>query len=140
MKRLLIQLPFVFWSLVSVRTLSAPKHIGLDLHLVLVKYLHNSIAFHEGGRVRGTMLYAQNNPCALLFVSQKHAHRGMNGYAAFDTRIIGDAACDRDLAGKFELGLDVDEILELWNPGGNYAAALKRETGLTGQERFFVRD
>lgn len=98
--------------------------------------MEKSIARHEGADVVGSLPNRQHNPCALLYKNQISARRGMNGYATFRTRTAGENACRWDLSGKFAAGLDVDQVLGLWN-GGVYAESLKRETGLRGSDRLY---
>lgn len=110
----------------------------IDFRPALVAILHDGIRQHEGGLIPGTAPYRQNNPCALVFVGQRHARPGYAGIAKFDTPAAGDAACRMDLKLKLNGGLNVDQILFKWNKSG-YAEALKRERGLTGRESAFSK-
>lgn len=72
------------------------------------QYLAAYIARMEGYFVEGSLPQRQNNPGALVFVGQRGATLGENGYAHFGNPTLGWEALERDLTAKigreFDLG------------------------------------
>jgi hypothetical protein len=92
-----------------------------------------AISVQEGWNNPKSLVRRQHNPGALIFVGQRAAQLGKNGYARFKTDQDGKNALVADLRAKTARGMTLGRIMDRWSVK-SYAAIVVRETGLNINE------
>lgn len=134
--RLIFNILLTVYSCMSVKVLQAPMVTGINSKPYWVEHISRSIERLEGGLKPKTLPWRLNNPGALVFAKQNHAHRDMSGFARFDSRQYGKSAVRAIVDRRFEWGRPLSEIIKPWGNKAEkkiYVEAVRIETGWRGE-------